>query len=124
MGLDVRIEAGTEKFDPTDDRWLAQVSDLVSSLEQGVGGVRQERSTVPGAKGGTAEILIALGSSGAITAAVTFFKAWLDRDRSRTLDISYTVEGKEEKVTLKGDSIDKAAVDAVAQAMATRLAAT
>jgi hypothetical protein len=124
MGLDVRIEAGTDRFDPGDERWMAQVSDLVSSLEQGVGGVRHERTTIPGAKGGTAEIILALGTSGAITAAVGYLRAWLDRDRSRSLDISYTVEGREEKVTLKGDNVDKTAINAVAEAMAARLAAT
>lgn len=123
MGLDVRIAAGTDKYDAGDERWLAQVSDLVASLEQGVGGVRHERTTVPGAKGGTAEIILALGTSGAVGAAVTFFKAWLDRDRSRSLDISYTVDGREEKLTLKGDNVDKTAINAVAEAMAARLAA-
>lgn len=122
MGLDVRIEAGTDKFDPDDARWRSQVADLVTSLQQGVGGVRHERTTVPGAKGGTAEIILALGTSGAVTAAFNYLKAWLDRDRTRSLDISYSVDGREEKVTLKGDGIGAGTVDALAQAMAVRLA--
>lgn len=79
------LEATSEKYDPMDDRWQDQVAELLSELNRGAGKVRQESETVDGKKGAVATIILALGSAGAITAAVEIVKAWLARDQTRIL---------------------------------------
>ena len=121
QALELVIEAKTDRYDPTDDRWRGQVSQLHTSLREEVGGVRRERSAVPGTKGVVETVILALGSAGAFTAAVECFRAWLRRDRTRSLEISWWGDGRQERVVIRGDAIDSAALHAVAEAMSRRL---
>jgi hypothetical protein len=119
--LDLVIEPRTERFDPDDDRWRRQVSDLVNGLDAEVGGIRRESEQVPGAKGTVDTVILALGSAGAFTATVEFLRAWLTRDRSRRLDLSWEADGRTEHVTVSGDAIDMTALNRVAEAFADRI---
>ncbi len=94
-------------YDPSDSRWQKQVQALIVSLEANAGPVRREVTPVAGQKGGLVEIIIALGSAGAIAGAVDVFKAWLNQDRTRTVSITSTRDGKTETLTVTGDNISK-----------------
>lgn len=103
------IRPGSEKYDHDDDRWLAQQVELFSDLRREVGGVRRETAALAGHKGAAETVILALASAGSITAAVQCLRDWLTRDRTRVVEISYTVDGREERITLRGTYIDDAA---------------
>ncbi len=115
------LEPHSDRYDDDDERWQNQVADLVSGLRQEVTGVRQGRTTVEGAKGGVESVIVALGSAGAITAAVEFFRSWLHRDRSRSLDISWAAEDGLRRVSIRGDAVDQATLQMVAEAATRQL---
>jgi len=119
--LELVVEPRSERFDPDDDRWRGAVRDLWSGLDAEVGGLRRERERVEGTKGAVDTVILALGSAGAFTAAVEFLRAWLSRDRSRRLDVSWEADGRTERVTVTGEAIDNAAVDRIAEAVAARI---
>ncbi len=119
--FEVIIQPRTDRYDAHDERWRGQVSQFYESLDQEVGGLRRETSAVEGTKGGVETVILALGSAGAFTMAIEFFRAWLKRDRTRKLEISWSVDGKESRVTVCGDEIDLSAVQTVAEAAAGRI---
>lgn len=121
QALELVIEARTDRYDHTDDRWRDQVSQLHTSLRGEVGGLRRERSAVPGTKGTVETVILALGSAGAFTAAIECFRAWLGRDRTRSLEISWWGDGRQERVVIQGEAIDTAALQTVAEAVSRRL---
>lgn len=87
-------------------------------LRQDVEGVSQRRALEPGAKGAVDTAVIALGSSGTLTAAVACFRAWLKRDKTRTLTITWTDNtGAEQRITLVGNNIDQASLQAITKAI-------
>ena len=57
-------------------------------------------------------IILALGSAGAITAAVEAFKAWLNRDRSRHVVLSWADGDDEHRIELVGDRLSEDSVRA------------
>ena len=103
----VGLRPQSDHFDLNDARWARQVSTLLVDLEENAGTVRWRSSPARGTKGGTEAIILALGSAGAITAMVEVIKAWLTRDRSRSLEIVTVDEGPGRRVvTIRGDHID------------------
>ena len=104
---EISIEPTSSAYDPNDARWRSQVQLLLKSLEANVGPVRQNVTPVAGQKGGLIEIIVALGSAGAITASVEVFKAWLGRDRTRSVKITRKRGGKTETLEVTGDNISK-----------------
>lgn len=112
---------GTERFDPDNDAWRSQVADFYAGLRQEVGGLSSTWVAEPGTKGGVESVIVALGSAGAFTAAVEYFRAWLGRDRTRTLQISHTVDGRTETVSIRGDAIDQSSLHLLAEAAARTL---
>ncbi len=121
QALELVIQPRSEKYDPEDDRWREQMSDFFLSLDKEVGDVRREIVPVEGTKGGAASIILALGSAGAFTVTLDYFRAWLNRDKSRRLDISWSVGGQQETITASGDAIDQSTMKTLADAMAKRL---
>ena len=103
----LRIMAESENYNPSDARWIKQVNALVADLQADVGKVRKEVIPIKGHKGGFETVILALGSAGAITAAVEIFKAWLGRDRTRSLRFSTIKEGKEETVVVTGEGMSE-----------------
>ena len=95
--FEIEFEPVSRSFDPGDDRWIEQKNQLLDDLRRDAGQVRtQHGSPEAGAKGDVASIILALGSAGAITAAVQVFRAWLSRDRNRSLVFTSTIDGKTE----------------------------
>lgn len=119
--FELTIEAGNDDYDAGDERWRSQVVDLYNGLDDEVGEVRRDLATVPGAKGGAASVILALGSAGAFTAAVQYFKSWLGRDKSRRLEVSWEVDGRKESVSVSGDAMSEEAMATLAKAAAQRL---
>ena len=105
--VELVLVPATEKYEPHDERWRSQVAALCSELRQNVGDVRLETTPSAGEKGLTSEIILALGSSGAISAAVDVFRLWLERDKSRSLEIAWTEGNLRRTVAIKGTDIDK-----------------
>jgi Effector Associated Constant Component 1 len=118
--LELVVEPRSERFDEGDARWREQVGALYRDLRHEVGGVRMESTPIPGAKGATTDIILALGSSGALTAAVTMFKAWLDRDRSRVLELEWTEGDQTRKLSIRGTDVDDDTFDELVRAAARR----
>ena len=98
-----------------DERWLDQVALFYDDLRTGGAAVRIDSTPVPGAKGDIASVIIALGSAGAIKSALAAFKAFLGRERIRSLELSYMVKGKKQTITLRGD-MDNATLERLAMA--------
>src|SRR5262249_31093413 len=84
-GVWLSLEALSTRYDESDQRWILQVVDRVEQRRDDVGAVQRRREASPGQKGATETLILALGSAGAFQAAVTVFRAWLARDRSRSL---------------------------------------
>lgn len=116
----VAIEARSEDYHAGDERWRSQVIGLYDALREQVD-VTRRGHTVGGAKGTIDELVIALGSSGAFTAAIECFRAWLRRDRGRRIDMRWNENGVERFVTLTGEAIDAESVREIAKAAAYRI---
>jgi len=119
--FELALEPRTDRYEPEDERWREQVSLLLHELQREVGGVTRRHEPVAGTKGGADVVILALGSAGAFTATLEMVRAWLGRDRSRKLDISYTVDDRTETVSIVGDAIDKEAMAKITDAVAARL---
>lgn len=120
--VELVLEATTDRFDPDDERWQRQVAQLRGELARDVGGVRLERTPVAGTKGGVQGIIMALGSAGAITAAVEVFRTWLSLSRDRSLRVRWTGDdGREQTVSLSGSSVDDEAMQNLTRAIAARI---
>ena len=119
--FEVVVQPATDRYDPGDDRWLAQASDMYTELDRQVGGVRRELTLVAESKGPVEAVILALGSAGAFRAAVEFFRAWLARDRTRSVEISWTIDGSPQKVVMRGDALDLSVLQPVVHAAAGRI---
>lgn len=121
MGVDVTVVPGTSRFDPDDPGWRDQVATLYTALREEVMTPSVRHEVMPNAKGTLDTVAIALGSSGALTAAVACFRSWLARDKTRTVTITWTDDsGKEQRITLTGENIDRASLQALANAVSGR----
>lgn len=109
------VEPRNDLYHPDDERWRDQVATLYEDLDAQVDTVRRGRPA-PGTKGTVDQVIIALGSSGALTAAVDCFRAWLGRDRDRRIDVRWDENGAEHFVTLTGEAVDTETVRELARA--------
>jgi hypothetical protein len=105
--VELTLTTHSDRFDTGDDAWLAQEADLMASLRAEVP-VRRDMVAAPGEKGLVESIILALGSAGAFKAAVDCLRAWLARDRTRRIELAWTVDGREERIVLQGTAIDDA----------------
>ncbi|APU16604.1 MULTISPECIES: effector-associated constant component EACC1 [Actinoalloteichus] len=122
MGVEVAITPGTSRYDPDDQGWHGQVGTLYAMLREDVGDVTTRGTTVPGTKGALDTTLIALASSGALTAAVACFRSWLTRDKTRTLTLTWTDgSGAEQRISVAGDNIDRVSLQALVRAVGERI---
>ncbi len=106
--LNLRIAAHADGYEPDDERWLRQERDLFQDLDAQVGDISREAVVVPGTRGVVESVILALGSAGAFRASVALFRAWLARDTSRRVELTWTVDGREERIVLQGDRIPDA----------------
>jgi hypothetical protein len=119
--VDVSIAAESIRYDQDDERWLAQVNDLYVDLRREVTGFRTQATGVAGTKGVAEAVILSLGSAGAFSAAVQCFKAWLARDKSRRLAVTWTQGGREQRVILVGDAIDGTSLQLLVKAIGEHL---
>jgi hypothetical protein len=88
----------------------SELVELHDALSRAVEGYDAEAA--PAGKTGLEVIILALGSAGAITAAVEAFKAWLNRDRSRHVVLSWADGDEEHRIELVGDRLSEDSVRA------------
>jgi hypothetical protein len=119
--IELTVAAESDRYDAADDRWLAQANDLYADLRRDVSGYRVESTQVTGTKGVVDAAILALGSAGAFSAAVQCIKAWLARDKSRRVAITWTQGGQEQRVVLEGDAIDVKSLQRLVEAIGQRL---
>jgi hypothetical protein len=100
----------SDAFSSSDQRWRNQVDGLLKDLKRNAGEVRQEITPQAGAKGGASTLILALGSSGAIAAAVTVFRTWLTRSADRSIEIDGSIDGREVRLRLTGRNIDETTI--------------
>jgi hypothetical protein len=113
--LSVELIPRSDRFSSDHPSWAAQVNTLWGELEGSAGTVSREVTTAPGKKGGGETIILALGSAGAISAMVEVIKAWLGRDRSRSLEIA-TVDGHGRRsILIRGVQVDDATMRAAVE---------
>jgi hypothetical protein len=118
--FEVAVGPRNDQYDPDDDRWRDQVATLYADLHAQVDTVRRGH-TVEGAKGTIDQVIVALGSAGAFSAAVDCLRAWLGRDRDRRIDLSWDENGVERRITLTGEAVDVETIREVAKAAVGRV---
>ncbi len=117
--LEISIQPGSRRYEPHDDAWRAQQVALRQALRNAdVAEVRREETAAPGQKGGWEELVVVLASSGSITAALQTVRAWLARDRDRTMNVTFNDGEREVTMTVEGTATS---ADAVATAMTSAL---
>jgi hypothetical protein len=121
--VELHLQPSSARFDALDDRWLAQVSTFGVELDREVGGVTRHRTPEAGTKGALDSILLSIGSAGVLTATIEFVKAWLQRDSSRSVKVSFSDSGQLQQVELSGEQLDPAALQALVRSITERLAA-
>jgi hypothetical protein len=106
--VDVVISTETTKYAPESPQWRREVAAFHTDLHRETGAVTPRSTPAPGTRGGAVEVILALGTSGALVSAVQVFRSWLARDKTRTITASWTDEdGKEQRFTLTGENIDQ-----------------
>ena len=111
MTVLLELSPGSDRFDPESEAWAGQEQELFDDLRAGVGEVRRAPAATSNSKGALEAVLIALASAGAFNGAFDCMRAWLTRDRTRRLEISYERDGHVEKLTITGDRIGGAEFD-------------
>ncbi|MDA1360482.1 hypothetical protein O1R50_12665 [Glycomyces luteolus] len=116
--VDVAISTETAKYAPDSPQWRREVAAFATDLSRETGSVTTRSTNVPGTKGGIAEVILALGTSGALVSAVQVFRAWLGRDKTRTITATWTDEdGKEQRFTLTGENIDQQSLTTLSESI-------
>lgn len=104
--LEVSIEPSSTDYANDDPGWRAQVVSLRTALRDAdLNDVRRRETPAPGHKAGVEEVVLALGTSGAITAAVEVIRAWLARDRTRRLTLRYRDGDRDVSVDVDGTTV-------------------
>ena len=110
--LEIGLVASNGRCDDDDSRWLAQAANLVHDLRRDTGPVRLHRTPVPGTTGAVDQIILSLGSAGAFSVAVQMISTWLNRDRHRSVELTFTdADGNPKTVRV---SAENAGSDALA----------
>jgi hypothetical protein len=121
--LQVTIAPSSDKYDEHDDRWRDQVADLVRNLRVNTDdALSVEKHNVPGTKGAAAELILALGTSGVVTASVEVIRMWLARDRTRSIELTYvTAEGETRTFSCTAQNATSAVADELMGAVAAQM---
>ncbi|GIH16141.1 hypothetical protein Raf01_43130 [Rugosimonospora africana] len=119
--LEVEVAPLSVRFDPDDESWSLQCDDLRRELIASVPGARRVDIAQVGTKGTAESVIVALGGAGAISAMVSCFQLWLDRDRSRQIKVTWTRNGIEESLIVTGDGMSAAVLEKLADAVARRI---
>jgi Effector Associated Constant Component 1 len=83
-----------------------------------------ERIPVSGTKGSTVELILALGEAGVFTTAVEVVRAWLARDKTRSIDLSYRDRnGHRQHLNVTATNADEDTLAPVVAAVAAQISA-
>lgn len=103
--LDVSFAARHDRFDSEDARWRDQVAVLLDDIQTETGTLEREQVAVPGTKGGVEVLILALGSAGVFNAVVGIIRAWLERDKHRAVELTFTdAEGNSRTVQASAEN--------------------
>jgi hypothetical protein len=105
MNSEFRLSTGSERLAPDDERISAAERELWRELMEETDAARIEREAVPGSKGFVDSMILSLISSGALTMALGVLRGWLSRDKSRVIQLTRVVDGREETFVLKGSGL-------------------
>lgn len=120
--FEVELEPRSDRYDADHEGWQAQVAEFHAMLQAELGGVRVERTAVPGTRGGAGAVILALGSAGAFTAAVECFRAWLARDKTRTVALRWSLgDGGDDASLVLDGATDAASLAPVIEAIARKI---
>lgn len=118
--FEVRLRPFSERFDDDDDVWLGQKVELTQGTEA-LPEIAVTASEQVNAKGLTESVIIALGSAGAFRAAVEFWRLWLARDRTRSIELTYLVDGAHKHIVVQGTGLGDDAFEALAKTVQAQL---
>jgi hypothetical protein len=106
--IDVLLLPGDRELGPGDWEWPDQVRPLLSMLRSHDIDVRERMATPDaGQKGAAAEIIIALGSSGAIGAALAVLQSWLNQRSTRTVSLTFDRDGHTRTIELQATGLSE-----------------
>jgi hypothetical protein len=100
-----RLATSSERFDPDDERVGDAERELWNELREETDAARVERTPVPNAKGFTETLILSLITPGTISAALRCLGGWLRRDPTRVIELTRVVDGREEKLVLRGTGL-------------------
>ena len=116
--VEVAISTETAKYAPDSPQWQREVAALHTELHRETDAVTTQSTPVPGTKGTAVDVILALGTSGALVATVEIVRSWLGRDKTRTITATWTDEdGKERRFTLTGENIDQQSLTALSESI-------
>ncbi|MGW3283581.1 effector-associated constant component EACC1 [Streptomyces sp. NPDC001002] len=111
--LRVSVTATSDRFAVDDDRWLSQVRLLHEDLGRETPLVTGRPVAVrPGTKGGWLPDVAVLLSPAVVAGVVAVVKAWLVRDRDRTVHLAWEVNGRKGEFTATASTADNATLQA------------
>lgn len=120
----IGLVPNSARYDADDDRWRDQVADLVRDLRVETGSLSIARTAVPGTKGSLDSLVLALGSAGVFTTALDVLRVWLARDKTRSVDLTYTDrEGKQQRLNVTATNSGSDALAPVIAAVAGQIEA-
>ncbi|MGN9808318.1 effector-associated constant component EACC1 [Micromonospora sp. BQ11] len=119
-GFPLELRAISDRFHSDDAEWLDQEAELVAGLRDVPDLAFASSDTTP-AKGTTEAVIVALGSAGAFTATVEWVRAWLNRDRSRSIEITYTDDGGQKSLVVRSSGLREDTFRELLEAMRQRL---
>jgi hypothetical protein len=121
----IGLVPNSARYDADDDRWRDQVADLVRDLRVETGSLSIARTAVPGTKGSLDSLVLALGSAGVFTTALDVLRVWLARDKTRSVDLTYTDrEGKQQRLNVTATNSGSDALAPVIAAVAGQIEAS
>jgi hypothetical protein len=121
-GLDVTLVPHSDKYEDDDDRWRDQVADLVRELRLETEALAVARTPVPGTKGALDQLVLTLGSAGVFTTAVDVLRAWLARDRTRSVELEYRDgRGEHQRLSVTAENAGEEALAPLVAAVAARI---
>jgi hypothetical protein len=112
------VEVEIDGADAGGELVRAALGDLIFYLRD-VPGVRVSTASqpVPGSKGVATDLIIAAGTSGAISALVEVFHLWLRRDKRRALTITQRLGGDGLVTKIEGENISLDSIEAAVKAV-------
>ncbi|MFD0357857.1 hypothetical protein ACFVHW_29605 [Streptomyces sp. NPDC127110] len=105
--LDLALSLHSSRFHEHDDNWLEQERELLRDLEAHGVPVRRAGRPADGSKGLADTLVVALTSAAALRTVASCWRAWLQRDRTRSVEITYPeADGTEQRLRVDANRLD------------------